>query len=91
VIALPPSNGAVNETVICASPGSAVGGAGGSGTRFGMTAADGADEGLVPFALVAVTVHVYDFPLVRPPTMTGGAGPFADPAEPPFDDVQCAV
>ena len=86
VIALPPSNGATNDTLICAFPADTVGCAGGSGTRLGITAADAADGELVPFAFVAVTVHEYDFPFDKPPTTIGEPAPVAEPAAPPFDD-----
>ena len=49
--------------MICALPGVTAGCAGASGTRFGITTADAGDAGPSPFAFVAVTVHVYDFPL----------------------------
>jgi hypothetical protein len=91
VIALPPSNGARNETVTFARPAMTVGGAGASGTRFGIAVVDGTDGSLVPFTFVAVTVHVYDFPLVRPPTRSGEFAPDAEPVAPPFDDEQRAV
>jgi hypothetical protein len=58
VIALPPSNGATNDTVSCAFPTPAVGCPGGVGTVLGTAALDGGDAELVPFAFVAVTVHV---------------------------------
>jgi hypothetical protein len=86
VIALPPLFGAVNVTVICAFPDTTVGCAGAEGIVLGITAIDAGDAGLVPFAFVAVTVHVYDFPFVKPLTTIGEAAPFIDPAVPPFDD-----
>ncbi len=86
VIALPPSNGATNATLICAFPAVTVGCAGGSGTRLGTTTSDAGDGALVPFAFVAVSVHVYDFPLVNPTTMIGDPAPDPVPATPPFDD-----
>ena len=91
MIALPPSNGATNDTVSCPLPTSALGVAGALGTVLGIAAGDGGDAGLVPFAFVAVTVHVYDFPFVRAPTVIGEPAPFADPEVPPFDDVQFAA
>jgi hypothetical protein len=36
---------------------------------IGVTAADGADAGLVPAALVALTTNVYAVPLVNPVTV----------------------
>ncbi len=48
---------------------------GGVGVALGVTAFVGADAGLVPTALVAVTVNVYGVPLVRPDTVAVvGAG-----------------
>ncbi len=90
VIGLPPSKGAVKATLICALPGCAVGWAGGSGTRFGITVAEAGEAALEPCEFVAVSVHVYVLPLVRPRTMIGEAGPLPDPAAPPFDDAHAA-
>ena len=42
---------------------------GAPGTVAGTTAAEAADAGPVPAALVAVTVKVYEVPLVRPETV----------------------
>jgi len=39
------------------------------GTVEGTTAAEAADAAPVPLAFVAVTVNVYDVPLVRPDTV----------------------
>jgi len=86
VIALPPSAGGTNDTVTCAFPATTVGGAGASGTALGTTTADAADAAPVPFAFVAATVHVYDFPFVREPTTVGDARPATEPKAPPFDD-----
>jgi len=58
VIALPPSAGAVNVTMICAFPGVTVGLAGAFGTVFGTTTAEGGDADPSPSAFVAKTVHV---------------------------------
>jgi hypothetical protein len=59
VIALPPFDaGAVKLTVACPLPGVAVPIVGAPGSVAGVTLLDGADAGLVPFALVAVTVKV---------------------------------
>ena len=91
VIALPPSNGATNDTVTCAFAANVVGAAGASGTRFGMAAVEGSDGELVPFAFVAVTVHVYNFPFDRPLTTIGVTVPVAEAAGPPFDDTHDAV
>ena len=70
MIAEPPLDaGAVNVTVACALPLVAVAPVGASGTVAGVTAFEGADGGPVPTAFVAVTVNVYDVPLVKPVTM----------------------
>jgi hypothetical protein len=91
VIVLPPSPGAVKLTVMCSSPGATVGCAGADGTVLGITIADAGDAGPSPFAFVAVTVHVYDFPFVNAPTTIGDDGPEAEPGAPPFDDTQLAA
>jgi hypothetical protein len=88
VIALPPSFGAVNVTVICVFPPFTVGWVGADGTVLGITTAEADDDGPAPFAFVAVTVHVYDFPFVNPPATIGEEAPFPDPAVPPLDDTQ---
>ena len=86
MIALPPSAGGTNDTVTCAFPATTVGAAGASGTALGTTAADADEAAPVPFAFVAATVHVYDFPFVRPTTTVGDAVGEAEPGVPPFDD-----
>ena len=58
MIGLPPSNGATNDTVSCPFPIPAVALMRRVGTVLGTAAFDAADTGLVPLALVAVTVHV---------------------------------
>ncbi len=58
VIGLPPSNGATNDTVNCPLPTPAVGWPGAVGTVLGTTVADAGEAAPVPFAFVAVTVHV---------------------------------
>jgi hypothetical protein len=58
VIALPLLFPGVNATDTDALPPVTLVIVGASGTVAGTTAADGADAGLVPIALVAVTVHV---------------------------------
>jgi hypothetical protein len=68
-------------------PALTVGCAGALGTVLGVTAADAGDAGPVPFTFVALTVHVYDFPFVSPPTTVGDAVSAAEPGVPPFDDV----
>ena len=91
MIALPPSLGAAYVTVICAFPGATVGCAGADGTVLGTAAADAGDAGPAPFAFVAATVHVYDFPFDNEPTTIGDPAPEPDPATPPFDDVHAAL
>ena len=91
MIALPPSAGATNDTVTCAFPAATVGCAGALGTVLGTTTADAGDAAPGPFAFVAATVHVYDFPFDRPPTTIGDPAPGAEPGAPPFDDPQAAV
>nr|WP_233198558.1 MULTISPECIES: hypothetical protein [Luteimonas] len=49
-------------------------------SAFGMTLFDAADAGLVPAALVAVTVKVYAVPLVSPVTTRGEDAPLATTA-----------
>ncbi len=44
---------------------------------IGVMGLDLADAGPVPAALVAVTVQVYDVPLLNPPTVKGLAVPLA--------------
>jgi hypothetical protein len=90
VIARPPSNGATNTTVTWPLPAPTVGAAGAVGTVLGMTAAEAADAAPGPFAFVAVTVQVYDFPFDKLPTTIGEAAPFTDPAVPPFDEEHVA-
>ncbi len=81
VIADPPFDaGAVKLTVACASPAvaeTAVGTPGTVGAAVGVTAGDAAEAGLVPTALVAVTVNVYDVPSVKPVTVNGLLAPVA--------------
>jgi len=88
---LPPSFGGIKVTAICALPAFAEGCGGADGTVLGMTTADAGDGAPSPFAFVAVTVHVYDFPFVSPFTTIGEPAPDAEPAAPPFDDVQFAA
>ena len=86
MIALPPSAGATNDTVTCAFPATTVGAAGALGTVAGTTAADAGDTAPVPFAFVADTVHVYDFPFVNPTITVGDATSVTEPGAPPFDE-----
>ncbi len=86
MIALPPFPGATNDTVTCAFPATTVGCAGALGTVLGTAAADAGEKAPVPFPFVAATVHVYDFPFVRPLTTVGDATSLTETVTPPFDD-----
>ena len=46
---------------------------------------------LLPMALFATTLHVYDFPLMRPVTVIGDFVPLAVWVPPPLLDVQVTV
>ena len=70
VIALPPSEvGANQDTGADALAGVAVTLVGAPGNVAGVTEFDGLDGEPVPSPLVAVTVNVYEVPLVRPGTV----------------------
>ena len=72
MIAEPPfPAGALNVTVACAFPAIAMPMTGAPGTVAGVTALEAEDAGPLPTALVAITVKVYDVPLVRPVTVMG--------------------
>ena len=86
MIGLPPSNGATNDTVTWPFPAPTTGAAGALGTVLGTATADAGDAAPVPFAFVAATVQVYDFPFVNRPTTVGDARSATEPAAPPFDD-----
>jgi hypothetical protein len=87
VIALPPLlAGAVQLTVADALPPVAVMAVGAPGTVAGVTLLDGLEAGLVPIALVAVTVNVYAVPLLRPLTVADVA-PVVLALIPPGDEV----
>jgi hypothetical protein len=82
VIGLPPLlPGAAKETEACALPPVAVAAVGASGTVAGVTAEEAEEAEPVPTLLVAVTVKVYDVPLVRPETTIGEVAPV--PVKPP--------
>ncbi len=71
VIGLPPSPGAVHDTVAEPTPATAatpVGAPGTDATDEGVTELDAADGGPAPTALLAVTWNVYAVPLVSPET-----------------------
>jgi hypothetical protein len=91
VIALPLFAGAVNVTTICWFPRVTDGCAGASGTVAGTTVSDASDCGLVPTALVAVTVQVYVLPFVSPVTSIGEPLPLSLPDVPPSLDVHDAA
>ena len=82
MIGEPPSDaGAVQETVACALPPSAVAPVGGSGATegpaAGVTGFEATDGALSPTAFVATTVKVYSMPLVRPATSAFSVAPSA--------------
>ena len=62
---LPPLFGAVQVTVAVALPAVAATLVGVAGTVAGVTAAEAADNALVPIALTAATRKVYAVPLVK--------------------------
>ncbi|MBK7743707.1 MAG: hypothetical protein IPI40_08510 [Betaproteobacteria bacterium] len=68
-------------------PRVAVTAVGAPGTVAGVTAADAADAGPVPTALVAVTVNVYAVPLARPDTVIDAHGAVQLPVKLPGLDV----
>jgi hypothetical protein len=55
------------------------------GAGCAVTEFEGADAGPVPTLLVAVTVKLYEVPLVKPVTVIGGAVPLA--VRPPGEEV----
>jgi hypothetical protein len=70
VTALPPfDDGAVQETTTEESPNTPDTPVGTPGTVAGTTDADALDAEPVPALFVAVTVNVYEVPLVRPLTV----------------------
>ena len=70
---LPPSNDGVKTTVIAVFPMVAVPIVGAVGTPGSVTAFDGIDDALVPFAFVAVTIHTYVLAFDSPATTVGDA------------------
>ena len=69
-MAAPPVDaGAVQDTLAVPLPALAVASFGAPGTVFGVTADEAPEAEPAPAALVAVTVNVYDVPLVRPVTV----------------------
>jgi hypothetical protein len=86
VITDPPfDTGAVNVTVACPLPLTAVTFVGASGTVDGVTALLAPDAILAPEMFVAVTVNVYEFPFVNPVTVMGEEVPVA--LKPPVFEV----
>jgi len=70
VIALPPfEDGADHETTTEESPNAPDTPVGAPGTVAGTTAPEAVDAEPVPALFVAVTVNVYEVPLVRPLTV----------------------
>ena len=61
--------GAVHDTVTVSLPETPVTDVGETDTVAGITPADGAEATLAPTPFVAVTVKVYEVPLVSPPTL----------------------
>ena len=91
VMALPLFAPGVNATEADALPLSTLPIVGALGTVAGTNAADAAEGALVPLPFVAVTLHVYVLPLVRPVTTMGADGPDRLPGAPPLLDRQEAV
>ena len=88
MIADPPFDaGAVQETVACALPPVAVTLVGARGGPSGVTLFEAAEAGPLPAALVAVTVKVYELPLLRPVTMALVVLPPTELVIPPGDAV----
>ena len=69
--------GAENVTLALALPRVAVPIVGALGAAAGVTEFEDSEAAPVPTALVAVTVKVYGWPLVRPVTVIGEALPLA--------------
>ena len=81
--------GGLQDTDACESPAVATTLVGAPGTvagADGVTAFDAPDAGPVPTAFAAVTVNVYDVPLVRPATVAEVA-PVVVAEAPPGDAV----
>ena len=84
----PPSfAGAANVIVACALPPVALPIAGAPGTVAGVTMLEGAELGLAPTALIAITVNTYWLPFTRPPTVIDVQGALQAPVKPPGDEV----
>src|SRR6266851_1175115 len=84
----PVSAGADQLTKAAPSAGVAVTFVGAAGRGpVGTTAFDGADGALVPCVLVAVTVNVYEVPMVKGLTTTDVVDPFVVACTPPGFEV----
>ena len=69
-IAEPPlEDGAAQETLTCALPETPETPVGAPGTAAGITAAEATEATLLPTEFVAMTMKVYEVPLVRPVTV----------------------
>ena len=87
--ALPPlTAGATNATDTEPTPRVPTRPVGPSGTVATRKLFDTAEGALVPAPFVAVAVHVYVPPLVKPLTTIGLPEPDADPGAPPVDETQ---
>src|SRR6478736_5022407 len=69
VMGEPLTTGTFHDTWADLSPRTATTPVGAVGMPAGVTAADGAEGCEVPIALVALTVKVYEMPLIRPVTV----------------------
>ena len=65
IIEPPVDDGALQVTVACVLPAVAVTLIGAPGMVAGVTALEAEEAALLPLVLVAVTVNVYEVPLVR--------------------------
>ena len=74
VIRVPVLGGVAHDRVTDWSWGTAVSTVGAPTAPTGVTGEDAADDPPVPLAFDAVTVNVYEVPLVRPPTTCDVAG-----------------
>jgi hypothetical protein len=91
VIGLPPLlAGGLNATDTDPKPPVAVPMTGLPGRVAGTNVPDGVDAGPVPTPFVAVTVQVYDAPLVSGPTTIGLEGPSSTSFPPPFEEIHVA-
>ena len=82
IVAPPVLAGVFQLTVACAFPATALVPVGAPGTVRGVTALDALLGDPVPALLAAVTVNVYEVPLLRPVTMQDSV-PLVRHVEPP--------